>query len=207
MSLSLVHGKITFFCPAWSHARHRQCGGEQVCILLVPKYYSASSKAAVGDYFKRMGYKNKAEDTGDDSVSKREPEWESTDEYLGRMKGYVLFYAAILQSDTYPEGPGTAWTFLARLLNHLPGNRIVATALDAFLKVAGYKLHLTYRGQFLKLVQYVGENTLSDLDRHGDHEARAVHARLETYLQNRAFEVQPEGRTLPESDLSSLERA
>ncbi len=91
-----------------------QCGIEQICILLVPKYYSASSKAAVGDYFKRMGYKNKAEDAGDDGVARREPEWESTDEYLGRMKGYVLFYAAILQSDAYPEGPGIAWAFLAR---------------------------------------------------------------------------------------------
>jgi nucleoporin GLE1 len=94
-----------------------------------------------------------------------------------------------------------------RLLNHLPANRIVATALDAFIKVAGYKLNLTFRGQFIKLMQYVGVNTLGDMDRQGDHEATAVHARLESYLLSKAFEVAPEGRTLPESDLSSLERA
>jgi GLE1-like protein len=79
----------------------------------VPKYYSAASDTS-GDYFKRMGYKNKAEDTGEDGGRPAEPQWESTDDYLGRMKGYVLFYAAILQSDTYPDGPGIAWTFLAR---------------------------------------------------------------------------------------------
>lgn len=124
------------------------------------------------------------------------------DELQMRMQG-KKFIADIPPLFANKEAAG----FMHRLLNHLPGNRIVATALDAFLKVAGYKLHLTYRGQLLKLVQYVGEYTLSDLDRQGDHEARAVHARLETYLQNRAYEVEPEGRTLPESDLSSLERA
>lgn len=96
---------------------------------------------------------------------------------------------------------------MRRVLNHLPVNRITATALDSFLTVAGYKLSLTFRGQFFKLAQYIVENTLPDLERDNDHDARAVHARLETYLCSRAFNVEPEGRTLPESDLSSLERA
>lgn len=41
---------------------------------------------------------------------------ESTDDYVGRMQGYVLLLAAITQSDNpaNPYGLAQAWTFLAR---------------------------------------------------------------------------------------------
>jgi hypothetical protein len=40
-----------------------------------------------------------------------------------------------------------------RLLNQLPANRLTATALDAFLKVAGFRMAAAYGRQFLKLLQ------------------------------------------------------
>lgn len=41
---------------------------------------------------------------------------ESTDEYVGRMQGYLLLLAAITQSDNpaNPHGLAQAWAFLAR---------------------------------------------------------------------------------------------
>lgn len=47
--------------------------------------------------------------------------------------------------------PACLWR--CRLLNALPANRVTATAVDAVLKVAGYRMHLAYRGQFSKLLQ------------------------------------------------------
>lgn len=61
-----------------------------------------------------MGYKNKAAEGADAGSLKQEPVWESTDDYVGRLKGYLLFYAAILQSDRNHDGPGVAWTYLAQ---------------------------------------------------------------------------------------------
>jgi len=40
-----------------------------------------------------------------------------------------------------------------RLLNHLPANRLTATALDAFLKMAGFRMAAAYGRQFVKLLQ------------------------------------------------------
>lgn len=40
-----------------------------------------------------------------------------------------------------------------RLLNHLPANRVTATALDAFLRAAGFRMAAAYGRQFEKLLQ------------------------------------------------------
>ena len=45
------------------------------------------------------------------------------------------------------------WGAPSRLLNHLPANRATATALDAFLKAAGYRMAAAYGRQFEKLLQ------------------------------------------------------
>lgn len=82
--------------------------------MTVPKYYSGRAGASVHEYLKSMGYKDKAMDGADATSPNQEPVWESTDDYLGRMKGYMLFYAAILQSDANHDGPSVAWTYLAQ---------------------------------------------------------------------------------------------
>jgi nucleoporin GLE1 len=96
---------------------------------------------------------------------------------------------------------------LRRLLNNLPSNRLTATALEAFLKVAGYKMFNTFRGQFGKVLQYIEATVLTDLVKHGDVETHAVQARLESYLTSRDFQIEPEGRHLPQHDYSSEIRA
>ena len=44
-------------------------------------------------------------------------------------------------------------SLLCRLLNALPANRVTATAVDAVLKVVGWRMNTAYRRQFTKLLQ------------------------------------------------------
>ena len=134
---------------------------------------------------------------------------ESTDEYMGRMQGYVMLYAAMTQSDNpaNPHGLQHAWEYLSRLLNALPANRLTAAALDAFLKVAGYKMAAVYKGQFIKLLHAVNGFFLAELAQTNDPDARAVATRLQLYLSTQAFAKPPEGRNMPQFDASSYDRA
>lgn len=45
----------------------------------------------------------------------------------------------------------------------LPATRITATALDAFLKVAGFRLYALYGRQFVKMLHYIDQVFLEDL--------------------------------------------
>lgn len=62
--------------------------------------------------------------------------------------------AGILESDC---------GLLCRLLNELPATRLTATALEAFLKVAGYRLYAAFRSQFVRLLHFVDQVFLVDL--------------------------------------------
>ncbi|KAL4440598.1 hypothetical protein ABPG75_003599 [Micractinium tetrahymenae] len=175
----------------------------QVCPLTVPKYFVFRQGADEDAYLKQLGYKiSTDEDTG--QVTR-----ESTDEFVGRMAGYLMLYAAALQSDNpqNPHGLQHAWTLLARLLNALPTNRITATAVDAVLKVAGFRMHLAYRGQFSKLLQYIDREFLPALGTSNDPDARAVYTRIQTFLRTSQFTKPPEGRDMPQFDASSYDRA
>ncbi len=55
----------------------------------------------------------------------------------------------------------------SRLLNALPATRLTATALDAFLQVAGHRLYGAYGRQFVKLLHCVDDEFLGDLRKVG----------------------------------------
>ena len=50
-----------------------------------------------------------------------------------------------------------------RLLNSLPPTRLTATALEAFLRVTGFRLYGVFRGQFVKLLHYIDREFLAAL--------------------------------------------
>lgn len=169
------------------------------CPLAVPCYYGFRTGGDEREYLRMMGYKS-ATDNG--TV-------ESTDDYLGRMTGYVMLYAAITQSDNpgNPHGLAYGWAYLARLLNALPPNRLTATAVDAFLKVAGFRMAGTYRGQFTKILETVQGDFLQRILADDDPDARAVATRLQTYLKTGRHTTAPDGRDMPQCDVSSSQRA
>ena len=65
-----------------------------------------------GAYLQRMGYRQL--DAKPDAGQHDPPQYESTDAYSGRMRGYLLFYGALLQSGRLREGLAAAWQYLAR---------------------------------------------------------------------------------------------
>ncbi|KAI3431256.1 hypothetical protein D9Q98_004319 [Chlorella vulgaris] len=177
----------------------------QVCPLTVPKYHAYKSAPGQDEdaYLRQLGYRiTTDEDTG--RVTR-----ETTDEFVGRQQGYVMLYAAVTQSDNprNPHGLANAWVLLARLLNALPANRVTATAVDAMLKVAGYRMHGVYRGQFTKLLQYIDQEFLPALGTSNDPDARAVYTRVQTFLRSAQYTQPPEGRDMPQYDASSHDRA
>ena len=180
------------------------------CPLSVPMYYGFRAGGNEVEYLRLMKYKiPSADDAAAAAASPQDQQVESTDEYLGRMQGYVMLYAAITQSDNpaNPHGLRHAWEYLARLLNGLPPNRVTAAALDAFLKVTGYKLYAVYKGQFMKLLKLVEGYFLGELMQSNDPDARAVFTRLQIYFKTRQFQKPPEGREMPQFDSSSYDRA
>lgn len=82
------------------------------------------------------------------------------------------------------------------MLNNLPPSRITASALMAFLKIAGYSLFKTYRRQFFKVLLYVHSTFLVKLANDEDAEAKAVYMRLQSYLQRQDFMKPPQFKAL-----------
>ena len=136
---------------------------------------------------------------------------ENEEEYVSRLQGFVRLYAAVLQVDRdqerMEEALGQAWTYVAWLLNALPACRYTASALDAFLSVAGFKMAQRYGRQFAKMMAYVSTYFLKDLEALGDADANAVATRLESYVGSQQYRSEPKGRVMPLRDISSQNRA
>lgn len=94
-----------------------------------------------------------------------------------------------------------------RLLNTLPPTRLSAVALEAFLRVAGYRLHAQYGRQFAKLLQHVVHVFLPGLAASNAPDCSAVTAQLNTYIERQRFRQAPEGRNISQQDYSSYDRA
>ena len=177
------------------------------CVLSVPKYYPfvEGRYASDEEYFKLMGYVA-AEEQGDapDGTVKLE----TTDTMTQRMRGFMLFYAAYMQVDQarHPHGLPAAWAWVSRLVNKVPPNRFSATALESYLKHAGYAMHAAYRGQFGKVLDVIHREFLPALEAKDDADCRPVVSRMRTYLNERAFMKPPEGREMPVTDTSSVTR-
>jgi nucleoporin GLE1 len=170
------------------------------CPLCVPMIYKPGPKAGKDlKYFEAMLHK-----VHDGKV-------ESEEEYVSRMQGFVRLQAAMLQVDNDPQlaeiSLGQAWGYVAWLLNSLPACRYTASALDAFLSVAGFRMFRRYGRQFVKMMAYVSTYFLRDLGELGDAGANAVASRLESYVGRQGYRTEPKGRTMPLRDESSQNRA
>lgn len=169
----------------------------EVCIFTVPKYYVFRKSQFENDraYYKALGYN---EEGG---------KLESTDDYAARMNAYVTLYAAITQADidggANPHGLKEGWAWCARLLNTFPADRLTASALEAFLKVAGFKLCRVYKRSFMKMLHAISTEFVGSLRQQNDPDSRAVVSRLETYIGTEQFLQTPDGLHMPKSDLSS----
>ena len=184
----LLHGMLQMECP-----------------FVVPVVFQPGQRASKDSrYYKSMGFRIEITDQSPAKV-------ENEEDYVNRLQGYMRLYAAILQADSTPDltadSLGRAWTFLSHFLNFIPASRYSATALDAFLSTAGYRMYACFNRQFEKLLCYIEDFFLKDLKDTLDVDSSAVAARLERYIQLREYQREPKGRTMPLRDSSSFNRA
>ncbi len=136
---------------------------------------------------------------------------ENVEEYVTRLQGFVRLYAAVLQVDSDPQtmeaALGQAWAYTAWLLNALPASRFTASALDAFLSVAGWRMSGRFGRQFVKMMDYVSAHFLKELGDLGDADASAVATRLGSFVGSQLYRNEPKGRRMPLRDISSQNRA
>ncbi|KAH7565115.1 hypothetical protein JRO89_XS09G0136600 [Xanthoceras sorbifolium] len=180
----------------------------KACVYTVPKHlvYSefllkvviASPVSAFGSreaYYKTIGYREE-----DGKI-------ESHKDYLRRLDSYMRLYAALVQTEIpgvqNAHGLKEGWAWLARFLNALPANMYTATALNAFLQMAGYALYRKYKSQFGKMLKIITDSFLNALRSREDQELKPVIAEIQCYIEDRKFLEEPEGRTLQAALLSS----
>jgi nucleoporin GLE1 len=136
---------------------------------------------------------------------------ENVEEYVTRLQGFLRLYAAVLQVEREPQSMeaalGAAWAYTAWLLNALPASRFTASALDAFLSVAGWRMSGRFGRQFVKMMEYVSTHFLKELGDLDDPDANAVATRLGSFVGSQMYRTEPKGRTMPLRDISSQSRA
>ncbi|VVA91179.1 unnamed protein product [Arabis nemorensis] len=129
-----------------------------------------------------------------------------------RLDSIMRLYGALVQTDIRGgnvrniHGIEHGWAWFARFLNKISANnRATATALNAFLQTAGFGLHRRYKTQFLKVVNIVREHFLPKLRAKKDTsnlQSRII-TDMTTYLDDKMYLKEPEGRSLKTSTLSA----
>lgn len=122
----------------------------------------------------------------------------------------MRLYGALVQNDirggnvTNIHGLEQGWAWLARFLNKTSANRATATALNAFLQMAGFGLHQRYRSQFLKVVNIVREHFLPRLKARKDaSNLQTIITDITAYLDDQMYLKEPVGRTMQTNTLSA----
>lgn len=137
---------------------------------------------------------------------------EDFDRFTSRMLGYHRLWFAVLtiQGDFSP-----VWQWLARTLN-VPASSISAPLLHAILEMTACETHERYRRQFEKLVTYMGQVYIPDLQSHiqslsglEGNVVRSSHVRLKVWVdefkQSRKAAL-PEGRHIETVRQAELNR-
>ena len=70
--------------------------------------------------------------------------------------------------------------------------------------MAGFALFRKYKSQFMKVLNIISENFLNALRTQEDPELRPISAEIQSYLEDKKFLQEPEGRALQGSLLSSV---
>ncbi|XP_027336635.1 protein GLE1 isoform X2 [Abrus precatorius] len=167
------------------------------CLYTVPKHlvYKKSTFPSKEAYFRSIGYRE-------------DEKMESTEDYLKRLESYMKVYGALVQTEIPNvqnlHGLQEGWAWLARFLNTLPANQYTAVSLNAFLQMAGFGLFKRYKSQFLKMLNIVSENFLVDLKSRNIPELTRTVTEIQTYIEDKKYLQEPEGRSLQSNLLSSV---
>lgn len=172
----------------------------RACIYTVPKHI-VKQKSGLNEeaYQKALGYRE--EEDG---------KIESKEQYLSRLESFMKLYGALVQTDIDGvrnlHGIEEGWAWLARLLNSLPANLYTAVAVNAFLKMAGFKLYRKFKSQFVKILNLISTNFVGVLEQRGHQDLAKVIMEIKLYINNKQYLKEPEGWQMQTSLLSGDER-
>ncbi|XP_061346988.1 mRNA export factor GLE1-like [Gastrolobium bilobum] len=132
---------------------------------------------------------------------------ESTEHYLEWLESYMMVYGALVQTEIPNvqnlHGIQEGWAWLARFLNALPTNQHTTVSLNAFLQVSNVDLFRRYKSQFLKMLKVISENFLVQLKSRQAPELTKTVTEIETYIEDKKFLQEPEGKSLLSNLLSN----
>lgn len=171
----------------------------KACIYTVPKHI-VKQKSGLNEeaYQKALGYREE-----DGKI-------ESKEQYLSRLESFMKLYGALVQTDIDGvrnlHGIEEGWAWLARLLNSLPANLYTAVAVNAFLKMAGFKLYRKFKSQFGKILNLISNNFVGVLEQRGHQDLAKVIMEIKLYINNKQYLKEPEGWQMQTSLLSGDER-
>ncbi|CAN1228971.1 mRNA export factor GLE1 [Linum grandiflorum] len=170
----------------------------KACIYTVPKHIARSKTASDSQeaYYKNhLGFK---EENGQIETAKT---------YKDRMRAYMSLYGALVQTEVpgfqNQLGPKEGWSWLARFLNSLPANEFTAVALIAFLETAGFVLYRKYKSQFGKMLHIVQNEFVKGLTDRNDTELTLITREIESYITNKRFLQEPNGRRMEDQRMLS----
>nr|GMD40341.1 protein GLE1 isoform X2 [Ipomoea batatas] len=161
----------------------------KVCIYTVPKHisYSQSVFKTKEAYYRAIGFQD------DGKI-------ETVDSYLNRLCAYMKLYGALVQTEVEGfqnlHGHREGWAWLARFLNAVPANLYTATALQAFLEMAGFVLYRKYKYHFEKLLNIIAKDFMKAIE---DLQSSPVTTRLRSYIESKQYLNEPEGWRLKTS--------
>lgn len=170
----------------------------RACIYTVPKHivYSESAFESKEAYYKAIGFQE------------TDGKIESIDDYLRRLESYIKLYGALIQTQVEGvrniHGLEQGWAWIARFLNTMPANRYTAVALNAFLQMAGFALFRKYKSQFMKVLSIISDNFLEALKAREEPGLRAIIVEIQSYMEDKKFLKEPDGRGLQGTLLSSV---
>lgn len=172
----------------------------RACIYTVPKHIAKQTSGLdEKSYQKALGYQE--EEDG---------KIESKEQYLRRLVSYMTLYGALVQTEIQGvrnlHGIEEGWAWLARLLNSLPANLYTAVALNAFLKMAGFKLYCKYKSQFMKILNLISTKFVGALEERGGQDLAKIIVEIRLYIDRNQFRSEPEGWQMQTSLLSGDER-
>eukprot|EP01102_Stenamoeba_stenopodia_P008624 TRINITY_DN2505_c0_g1_i1.p1 TRINITY_DN2505_c0_g1~~TRINITY_DN2505_c0_g1_i1.p1 ORF type:complete len:585 (-),score=164.52 TRINITY_DN2505_c0_g1_i1:1597-3351(-) len=126
-------------------------------------------------------------------------EQESREAFYSRMTGFMILFAAFIQTPPidgkHPYPLSYGWRWLSRILNNAP-KAITATLLLPFVKIAGYELERRYGRQFQKLLGYIVKDYEPRMQTTDSPKSSTVQLRLfiEKYISRGCKMKKPQGK-------------
>ncbi|KAJ1656401.1 hypothetical protein IWQ61_004025 [Dispira simplex] len=142
------------------------------CPYIVPAYPNQCPNESRHHFLRRIGYRKSGEHGLEDEAM-----------YTEKMTGYIVFYAAIMQTRAIMSinvyGLERAWIWLSRLLNIRP-QHVSATVIQAFFEAAGTRFLQAYPLQGGKMIRTL----MNDYFGHLPMTNQPGRMRLKCYLED-----------------------